>query len=237
MKTLKREVTKLPVNYHLSDFGCGEGQYLFPFVEGNKSGRFSAIDKNAANIAFCQSYISSLRLENSEIIQADIGAVNLETPADLLLCIGVLQYVEDDSAALANLYKQCKPGGKLLLYLPVYGRFILLFYKWLFHKFPNYETVQNRQRIYQPNDVIEKVKAAGFNIEKLEYTYGIFGILAHEIQHSFLLLITSLPWLFKLVFAILLIMAFPLIWLLMVLDFVMPKRSGNGLLVVARRDV
>ncbi|MSQ78188.1 MAG: class I SAM-dependent methyltransferase [Flavobacteriaceae bacterium] len=234
-KALRKEVKNLPASYHLADMGCGEGQFLFPFVKSNKTANFSAIDKNAANIAFCQSYAAITCSKNCQIIHSDINSVHLKTQADLLLCVGVLQYVENDNAALANLHNQCKSGGKLLLYLPVNGRFILPFYKLLFNKFSNYETVQHRRRIYQPEDVISKLKAVGFSVEKQQSTYGIFGILSHEIQHSFLLLITHLPMLFKCVFALLLILFLPLIWMLMLLDFVKPKKSGNGLLVVARK--
>ena len=157
------------------------------------------------------------------------------TPANLITCIGLLQYIDDDIAALRQLCGMLGPEGKLLLYVPINGTIHLPIYRYLLNKFEHYETVNNRKRIYHYSDIASKMQTAGLQIEQTQFTYGIFGRLSHEITNCFLLIILSANWLFKCLACLLFLPAIPLILLLMLLDYVLPVKHGNGVLIIGKK--
>lgn len=99
----------------------------------------------------------------------------LPGPYDAILSVNVLEHIEDDQAALRQLYSKLKPGGLISLYHPagpsLYGQL---------------DKLVNHYRRYDREEMIRKVQAAGFVIEESRYVdslgwlvmfiYKLFGI-------------------------------------------------------------
>ena len=49
------------------------------------------------------------------VIPDDITASNLDRQFDMVTCLGVVTTIEDDRAAIANLFRLVKPGGHLVI--------------------------------------------------------------------------------------------------------------------------
>lgn len=219
--------------FHLVDVGCGEAQYILPITKKFSKSKFTCIDKNKANIEFLEKFSHFNKSTNVHILKEDICNFQLPTRANFLMCIAVLQYIEDDTKALENIFNQCDNEAKLILYTSVNGRFILPFYKKIFNKYQHYETIQNRQRVYEVSEFKSKVLKAGFTIEKEQYTYGYYGILSNEITNSFYILIAHHNIFIKLLLGALFFTSLPVILLFMVIDFFSNKETGNGIMIVA----
>ncbi|MFX5517650.1 hypothetical protein ABTD52_18055, partial [Acinetobacter baumannii] len=84
----------------------------------------------------------------------------------------MLQYIDDDIAVLKKLYRLADDKATLLLYVPINEKFITKLYAHLFNTLPNYETINNRKRIYSEKEIIEKVEQSGFHISQTKFTYG-----------------------------------------------------------------
>ena len=94
---------------------------------------------------------------------------------DTVMCVNVLEHVEDDIAALANIHALLQPGGRLILYVPA-------------HQFlygPVDRSLDHFRR-YSRREVRRKLQEAGFTVEHLSEMHflGIAGwFLNNRVQH------------------------------------------------------
>lgn len=102
-----------PATRTVVDVGCGAGYYA-RLAKG--AGKYvHAIDVAPAMVERVRAHVD----------RAEVGDLDALDPAgrlyDLVLCCGVLDFVDDPSAAFANLARLCAPGGRLVLLLPRAG--------------------------------------------------------------------------------------------------------------------
>lgn len=76
---------------------------------------------------------------------------------DTVVCLNVLEHMEDDGAALSNMNYLLRPGGKLVLLVPQY--------KWLWG---TYDKHAGHERRYTREELAEKVSKAGFRVLALK---------------------------------------------------------------------
>ncbi len=107
-----------------------------------------------------------------------------ELNADTILCTNVIEHIEDDKRALANMFDILVPGGRLLLLVPAHQK--------LFCKMD--ENLGHYRR-YGLDELKAKVREAGFAVEKAFYfnPLGSIGwfiagkmLRSHEIRPSHL---------------------------------------------------
>jgi len=229
-KTLATNPVQLVV-----DAGCGEGMHLFPMAKKFPATQFLGLDKNRNHLVFCKAYLEKTNLGNAQVVAHDLTLPIPSLAANLLTCVGALQYIREDDSALRAFYGLLQPNGKILIYVPVNGRMILPLYRRFFLSSNHYERSQNRVRVYQKNEILEKMQQAGFTIDKLVFTYGTPGILGHEMYSLLLMGLGSGKWHSGL-FGILLALLFPIIILLKAIDYFTKKNNGNGLLIIASKN-
>ena len=209
------------------DFGAGEAQYLVPFCKKHPHHTFYSLDNRLSNIHLAEAF----RKPNLKAKQLDIENESFPIGADLGLCIGVMQYLQNDETALKNMHSSLKQGARLLLYVPINGIILSSIYKKVFTTYAQYESINARKRVYTEDEICDKLIKAGFRIDKKTYTYGNYGRWSHELLNTCSTLIFSAGIHLKLLAFISLILLFPVIILLMLLDFNQNKKTGNGLLL------
>lgn len=221
--------------FKLVDAGCGDGQYLFPFAKKYSTSFFKGIDRANSNIRFCNAYITESKLSNTQFEKFDIEEMIDHHQYDVAICLSVLPYCKNDLSAVLSLYNQLSNKGQLLIYVSVNNQKILPFYKWLFNRFENYETIQQNQRLYSLKGLISLLETAGFNLDKIKQTYGFFGKLSNELINSFLILFNHAALLIKPFIFLFFMLVYPIIFIFMMLDFLLPVHQGNGVLIIARK--
>ncbi|MGQ9898116.1 MAG: methyltransferase domain-containing protein [Acidobacteriota bacterium] len=83
---------------------------------------------------------------------------------DIVTALDMLEHVEDDMAALAELHRVCKPGSAVIITVPAYG------FLWS----PHDEVLHHRRR-YAPRELRDKLQATGFEVERLShFMCGLF---------------------------------------------------------------
>jgi 2-polyprenyl-3-methyl-5-hydroxy-6-metoxy-1,4-benzoquinol methylase len=189
----------------------------------------------------CTHYSDRRSLQNVDFDVDDLETLKRPANYDLLSCITVLQYIENDQAVLARFFSTLKPGGRLLLYVPVNYRRVFPFYEKLKHtvfKRMNYDAIQAIQHKYTDSEICDRVQEAGFEIQTRLFTYGFAGKLSFEIHSMAMMIIQSMPFLLvpPIVLAYLLIL-FPFNLLLMLIDSRLRPSTGNGLLLIARKPM
>jgi ubiquinone/menaquinone biosynthesis C-methylase UbiE len=221
--------------FYLLDAGCGEAQFLFPYAAQYCESYFKGIDRGHANIAFCNSYIKDRSLTHVSFEEMEMEQLKEKEIYDIVLCISVLPYSKNDRLALTCLHHAMKTGAELLLYVPVNQTIILPFYKKILQRYENYETIQQNQRVYTEQGLKLLLQDTDFKVVETKNTYGFFGKLSNELLNSHLILFNAYAFPFKIILSISLLISYPLILICMILDYTLPVRSGNGLMVLARK--
>lgn len=227
MRVWQQLLKQAEPNAVVADFGAGEAQYLVPFCNEHAQKTFYALDNRISNVNFCEA-LGYTNL-NASLLDIELNTFNLQ--ADLGLCVGVMQYLEKDLLALTHMHQSLKPGATLLMYVPINGDLLTPFYKFVFKKYAHYESINQRKRVYQEHDLIEKLTEAGFWVKQKTYTYGFWGKLSHEWLNTCSTLIFSGPFAIKILALIFLIPSFSFILIFMALDYVSDKETGNGVLL------
>jgi len=121
----------------------------------------------------CIDYLSARLGEqlNAMPIQVDIAELGgridqqfIEYGFDTLICLNVLEHVEDDLRALSNMHRALKPGGRLILLVPAF-QFL----------FGTVDRSLEHYRRYTRKTLAPKLTQAGFRIEKTFYM-NVIGI-------------------------------------------------------------
>ena len=232
--SLKNILIELKKNAAVIDAGCGEGMFIFPYARRFPNTRFIGIDKNRGHIGFCENYSQKTNAKNISFFNENLEDGLPFAEAELLLCIGTLQYIEKDETAISNFYKALKKNGRIIIYTPINGKTTLPVYRHYFNKKKHYEKGQNRQRVYSEKEITDKLENAGFEILNKKYTYGNTGVLAHEIYSLLMMGISNSKW-FSVFFFTLLLCFMPIIFILNKMDYSIKKNNGNGLLTIAKK--
>jgi ubiquinone/menaquinone biosynthesis C-methylase UbiE len=98
------------------DVGCGPGFYVAELLdETGSSGRVVGIDSSPQMLAVAAKRTTGH--ENVEFRQGEATALPVETSAfDRAICVQVLEYVDDATAALAEIHRALRPTGRVAVW-------------------------------------------------------------------------------------------------------------------------
>lgn len=236
-RTLRRIFRAMPPRFTMLDVGFGAGDYLLPAAVRFPQATIIGVDKIEDNVEVCEGYVRAKGLRNVTLACDHVERFAPGVPLDLVACIGVLQLVEDDRGLLRHFFEGMNPGGTLVLYESIYHRRILPFYEPILNRyFEPYHVTQDRRHDYTPGEVRRKLEDAGFRVASVEYSFGPAGKLYYELYSLFMYVLLSAHWLWYPVLVPLFLLFAPFLVLLMGIDYMTPKASGNGMVVVARKD-
>ncbi len=110
-------------------------------------------------------HLRFLRNRYARSQRVDVSRMDLTEPSDFepvagcydtVICLNVLEHVEDDRLALRNIFEALEPGGQAVMLVPQ-GR-------WLFGSL---DEVLGHHRRYNPVELTEKAREAGFDVERV----------------------------------------------------------------------
>jgi len=149
-RVIRAELDRLPLPEHarVLDAGCGSGRTLVELVD---YGAVSGIELNtdAASLARDRE-LGEVRVGRLEELPWD------DATFDLITCLDVIEHVPDDVAALAELWRVCRPGGWLLVTVPAYQAL------WSRH-----DEANHHYRRYSRSMLRGSARAGGFQVERL----------------------------------------------------------------------
>jgi len=149
LAAIVERVVRPPRGARILELGCGTGHNLemlghFGSVEG------SELDDHAREVAAKRLGRPIARAELPDLSGFD------EAAYDLIALLDVLEHVDDDSGTLAAVYSRLKPGGALLLTVPINP------WMWSAH-----DVAHHHKRRYRNREIEALAKAAGFDVELL----------------------------------------------------------------------
>ena len=136
----------------LLDIGCGTGELL---RELSFLGKVSGIDNSPQAIAFCK----ERGLKNVFLAEGTNIPFRDDT-FDIVLCLDVLEHIENDDAALKEIRRIAKPEGTIIIFVPTF-RFLWGKSDELGHHLRRYRLKELRKKIGQNG--LKVVRSSYFN--------------------------------------------------------------------------
>lgn len=202
------------------DAGCGIGSFT-ALLEG-RCQLVLAVDLSDENLN-----VIAQRFANSEVVKP--MQLDLDNDAqqiakygiDSIVCLDVLEHVEDDAGLLRRFRQIVQPRGRLFLKVPAC--------KWLYG---SVDVASDHFRRYHRSELVSKVESSGWNVLSARYM-NIFGVVPYFIKSRILqrqsnLSRTFQPWQLRLMQRV---MPF-----LRCADRIVGPPIGQSLVVIAEAD-
>jgi len=139
----------------LLDVGCGDGFFLAELARNGYE--CTGLDTSAQAVALCRARVAPLGVS---VHCLPIEDFQPEKPFDLAVCGEVLEHVEDDVGFLRQVYQRLRPGGALVLSVPLDMRL-----------WNQADLEAGHFRRYSKREILDKLAAAGFAVER----YTVWG--------------------------------------------------------------
>ena len=141
-------------NPRILDVGCGTGGNL-EMLE--KFGAAEGVDVSDDALEFCRSKNLTVHKGLAEKLPF------ADESFDVVTALDVVEHLDDDIAGLKEMYRVTKTGGKNLIFVPAF--------MWLWGV---QDDVSNHRIRYTKKQIVERLKLAGFAIERATYANWTF---------------------------------------------------------------
>jgi SAM-dependent methyltransferase len=212
------------------DAGSGYGQYSYFMTKHLKPCNIHSVDIKKVWIKDSAEFFNSQNINNVDFAIEDLTKIEHQNRFDLIVCVDVMEHIEDDNKVFSNFYNALKKGGYLLINSPsTFGGSDV-------HEEHEESFISEHARDgYSHNDLEQKLIPLGFSTYRSRYTYGFWGDKAWRlgIKYPMIMLNTSKIFFIILPFYYIVTILFTLI--MMNLDFFMKNKVGSGINFIAKK--
>ncbi len=218
------------------DAGSGFGQYDYYLAARNKNWQIKGIDVKKEQIEDCTNFFNQINFKNTQFAVADLTKFSEEDTFNLVLCVDVMEHIEEDELVLRNFYSSLKPGGMLLISTPSDQGGSDVHHHDHDHDHENdgeHSFIDEHVRDgYGIEEIAEKMKRAGFSKTEVHYQYGPPGKLSWKLSMKYPILMLNTSYIFFIVLPFYYLLTFPFTYILNWMDVSQKHKTGTG--VVAR---
>lgn len=154
----------------LFDAGNGFGQYDRFLLKTFPKSKILAVDVKTDYLDACRHfYQSEMNANRIDFQTADLITMNSKKPEfDLVLCVDVLEHIEDDVRVIQNCANRMKSGGYFLMHSPSH-------YAEEDAGDDDSFVGEHARAGYSKEDISNKLNLAGLVPQKVHYSYGSAG--------------------------------------------------------------
>jgi SAM-dependent methyltransferase len=204
------------------DAGCGSGVFSMELAKQHPTAEVVGVELEPTLVDRANEIARRAHLTNLRFEQGDVTKLDFDREFDLVVSVDNLEHVEDDVTAMEGLLRALRPGGRLVNHVPGYER------RWfVLGRRVNFDVPGHVRPGYRSEELVRKLRAAGFEVEDDHYTYGIIETFTNNISYS----ISGADQQRKPLYAL----AFPFLLALSYFGKWSRPRWGAGVLAVARR--
>ena len=161
--SLNRLVAGMVKPGRILDAGCGTGGLTAELLR--RGHQVVSLDDSPEMIAMCRQHLSKQGLPSDQVRLAKVEELSNAGEFDTAICLDVIEHIEDDRQALANLRRCLKSDGRLILSVPalssLYG--------------PKDRAVGHYRR-YDKRALLALLQGCGFAVERARY-WNALGLL------------------------------------------------------------
>lgn len=231
-RVLKKHADKINKmgEWYLLDAGSGFGQYDRFLMDTFDKVKIESVDVKAQYLEDNRHYFDEkIRSGRIKFKKEDLLSFSSDTLYDLIICIDVLEHIEDDERVIKNLSNTLREGGLFLMHSPSH---------YSEEDADEEETFvgEHARTGYSKEEIEKKMMEADLLPLKTHYTYGKYGRLAWILTVKW-----PMIWFTNLGKAALLLLIFyyplvlPFSLLMNYLDLHTKNRKGNGIYAIAKK--
>ncbi|MEI2779525.1 MAG: class I SAM-dependent methyltransferase [Tetrasphaera sp.] len=117
-RAIGRELSRLRLDPEVVvDAGCEDATFVYWLADRFPRARVVAVDIDAGAVARCAAARPSGYARQVDFRVASFAEL-ASNSADVIAALDVLEHIDDDVAALADLFRALRPGGHLLIHVP-----------------------------------------------------------------------------------------------------------------------
>lgn len=203
------------------DSGAGEGYALFWLARRWPQGRFEGMDLDAARISADERIARAAGLANLHFRVGPADDLSPEPGYDVIISVDVLEHIVDDVAILRQMAKALRPGGRLVLHLPLRHQL----QRRILPTFRNHLINDHVRDEYTLEEITAKLTATGFVVLSTHAGFGPWGELAFELNNLF--------WQHRRLRYLAAVLTLPVALVLGYVDVRQRRKRGNSLVLVA----
>lgn len=215
---------------NILDAGTGYAQYTYFMTTRLKPCRIHAVDVKKEWINDAASFFKQRGINNVSFNVEDLTLINYNEQYDLIICVDVMEHIEDDVKVFSNYYNALKPGGYLLINTPsIYGGSDV-------HEDHEESFIGEHARDgYSHEDLSAKLLPVGFKLHKYMYTYGFWGDKAWRLGIKYPMLLLNVSKIFLIILPFYYLITLPFTLLMMYIDYSSNNAVGSGINYIARK--
>lgn len=221
-------------NRHILDAGSGFGQYVYFMAKENRDDwRILGLDVKDEQIADCNQFFQRIGFSNTRFESADLTKINFTDQFDLVLCVDVMEHIEEDVKVLTNYYNALKNNGMLLISTPSDqgGSDV---HEHDHHAEGAQGFIDEHVRDgYGIEELRSKLAQAGFTKSEIYYQYGKPGKLSWRLSMKYPILMLNASKVFFILLPVYYLLVFPLCLVLNAFDLTGKHETGTGLVAKA----
>ena len=230
---IKKELRKFhrqnQAEIQILDAGSGFGQYAH-FLSGlSGSSTIKGVDVKEEQIEDCNRFFKKIGKDNRVHFEiADLTKFKEENKYQLILCVDVMEHIEEDVLVFKNYAASMTPGGMLLISTPSDqgGSDV--------HEHDDKSFIEEHVRDgYNIKEIEEKLSSAGFSKVLARYSYGWPGKISWRLSMKFPITMLNTSKIFYILLPIYYLITFPFLLILNALDVHLSYKTGTGLIVKA----
>lgn len=210
------------------DAGSGFGQYSFWMSKRFSQAEILAVDVKEEQVADCNAFFNRIGKSQVKFEVGDLVTFVQPEKFDLVLCVDVMEHIEEDVQVLTNYCNSLKTGGMLLISTPsnMGGSDV--------HDDGETSFIEEHVRDgYGIDEIEEKCKRAGFSKVDARYSYGAPGKISWKLSMKYPMLMLNKSKAFFIILPIYYLVTMPFSLLLNVFDVKGSHTTGTGLIVKA----
>jgi SAM-dependent methyltransferase len=212
------------------DAGTGYGQYSYFMAKNLKPAEIYAVDVKEDWIKDCREFFQLEKIKNVSFGIEDLTAINHENRFDLIVCVDVMEHIEEDVKVFSNFYKALKKGGYLLINTPsIFGGSDV-------HDESDESFVSEHARDgYSREDLEDKLSPIGFSVYRSRYTYGFWGDKAWRLGIKYPIMLVNISKFFLILLPFYFLITFLFTFIMMFLDYSSNNKVGSGITFIAKK--
>ena len=117
-KELKIWESTISGKQSILDAGSGFGQYDYYIAKRHRDWKITGIDVKKEQIEDCNNFFSKIGFNNTSFKLGDLTKLEYNEEFNMILCVDVMEHIEEDELVLKNFHKALKKGGMLMVSTP-----------------------------------------------------------------------------------------------------------------------
>ncbi|REJ81906.1 MAG: class I SAM-dependent methyltransferase [Bacteroidetes bacterium] len=227
-KELRSWIRRASKDASILDAGAGFGQYTYWLSRRNPDWKILSVDVKEEQVEDCNNFFKKIGSDNVRFEVGDLTKFVNENSYDLVVCVDVMEHIEEDVQVFRNFHASLKKGGMVLISTPsdqggsdVHGDDDTSFIE---------EHVRDG---YNIGDIEQKLRSAGFSKIEARYQYGSPGKIAWRLSMKYPILMLGKSKLYFIILPFYYLLTYPFAFILNYFDVRGKHSSGTGLIVKA----